>query len=128
MTCSTAFSPKCCAWLLVAMIGLAGVLAGAPAGAQAPVTVVAASSTPELEQLLARFAAMSGLSAKFREEKRMALLAMDRSSVSGQSIRLAQRSTANYGQSTRTLSIAITSFVKRTVSNDHAYSKKVLTR
>jgi outer membrane lipoprotein-sorting protein len=42
--------------------------------AQAPV-VAAPVTAPALEQLLARFAAMSGLSAKFREEKRMALLA-----------------------------------------------------
>ncbi len=73
MICFSASSPKCSAWLLVAMVGLAGAPAGA--SAQAPVTAAPVSTTPELEQLLARFAAMSGLSAKFREEKRMALLA-----------------------------------------------------
>jgi hypothetical protein len=46
----------------------------APAQA-APAAPPAAATAPALEQLLARFAAMSGLSARFREEKRMALLA-----------------------------------------------------
>lgn len=42
-----------------------------------PVTAAttAATASMTLDQLLARFAGMSGLSAKFREEKRMALLA-----------------------------------------------------
>ncbi len=69
MTCFAEFSRKVVGVVLVA----GGLLAG-PAAAQGPVAAPVAS-TPALEQLLARFAAMSGLSAKFREEKRMALLA-----------------------------------------------------
>jgi hypothetical protein len=60
-------------WILV----LAALLLATPAQAQAPAPVapVAAAAAPSLEQILARFAAMTGLSAKFREEKRIALLA-----------------------------------------------------
>jgi hypothetical protein len=53
-------------------------LVATPAMAQAPAPVGGApvvAAAPTLEVILARFAAMSGLSAKFREEKRMALLA-----------------------------------------------------
>jgi len=63
------------------LLVLLGALSSTSAQAQAPVVaapVVAtapAATTMTLDQLLARFAAMSGLSAKFREEKRMALLA-----------------------------------------------------
>ncbi|MBA3550540.1 MAG: outer membrane lipoprotein carrier protein LolA [Nannocystis sp.] len=64
-------------------VALLGALVAVPAQAQAvssPVAASATTSTPAaasmtLDQLLARFAGMSGLSAKFREEKRMALLA-----------------------------------------------------
>ncbi|MBL8974763.1 MAG: outer membrane lipoprotein carrier protein LolA [Myxococcales bacterium] len=56
------------------MVLVAGALLAGPAAAQEPVAAPVAS-TPALEQLLARFAAMSGLSARFREEKRRALLA-----------------------------------------------------
>ncbi len=58
------------ATLLVATPAMAQ--APAPVAAPAPAVVAAA---PTLEVILARFAAMTGLSAKFREEKRMALLA-----------------------------------------------------
>ncbi len=61
------------------LVVLMGALVSAPVQAQAPVSapvVVAPVVAPmTLDQLLARFAGMSGLSAKFREEKRMALLA-----------------------------------------------------
>lgn len=51
--------------------------AGEPARAPAPAPAVAqAAALPDLDGLLARFAAMPGLRARFREEKRMALLAM----------------------------------------------------
>lgn len=70
MTCFATFSPKSFGWLVLAC----SVLVAGPVAAQAP-AVVPAVSAPALEQLLARFAAMSGLSARFREEKRMALLA-----------------------------------------------------
>lgn len=69
MTCFAEFSRK-----VVGVVLVAGALLAGPAAAQEPVAAPVAS-TPALEQLLARFAAMSGLSAKFREEKRMALLA-----------------------------------------------------
>lgn len=69
MTCFAEFSRK-----LIGVLLVAGALLAGPAAAQEPVAAPAAS-TPALEQLLARFAAMSGLSARFREEKRMALLA-----------------------------------------------------
>jgi hypothetical protein len=73
--------PSCnvCSRDRVALLAvLMGALVSAPVQAQAPggtAPVVAAAATMTLDQLLARFAAMSGLSAKFREEKRMALLA-----------------------------------------------------
>lgn len=69
MTCFAEFSRK-----LIGVLLVAGALLAGPAAAQEPVAAPVAS-TPALEQLLARFAAMSGLSARFREEKRMALLA-----------------------------------------------------
>jgi len=69
MTCFAEFSRK-----LIGVLLVAGTLLAGPAAAQEPVAAPVAS-TPALEQLLARFAAMSGLSARFREEKRMALLA-----------------------------------------------------
>lgn len=69
MTCFAEFSRK-----LIGVVLVAGALLAGPAAAQEPVAAPVAS-TPALEQLLARFAAMSGLSARFREEKRMALLA-----------------------------------------------------
>lgn len=69
MTCFAEFSRK-----VVGVVLVAGALLAGPAAAQEPVAAPVAS-TPALEQLLARFAAMSGLSARFREEKRMALLA-----------------------------------------------------
>ena len=72
MPCFNASSPeRPVAWLLLCACLLA---LPAQAQAQAPVAVTSVSS-PALQELLARFAAMSGLSAKFREEKRMALLA-----------------------------------------------------
>ena len=71
MTCFATFSRRSFAWLLLAC----GVLVAGPVAAQAPAVSAPAVSAPALEQLLARFAGMSGLSAKFREEKRMALLA-----------------------------------------------------
>jgi hypothetical protein len=47
-----------------------------PVMAQSPAPVAAAPvAAPTMATILTRFAAMSGLSAKFREEKRMALLA-----------------------------------------------------
>jgi|JI6StandDraft_1071083.scaffolds.fasta_scaffold00217_22 outer membrane lipoprotein-sorting protein len=73
--------------LCVALLGVLvspSVSASVSAQAQAPVSAapVVAPAAPTtvtapltLEQLLARFAGMSGLSARFREEKRMALLA-----------------------------------------------------
>lgn len=57
--------------LVVTMLVATPAMAQAPAPAAAPVVAAA----PTLEVILARFAAMTGLSAKFREEKRMALLA-----------------------------------------------------
>jgi hypothetical protein len=62
------------------VVGLLAALASAPVQAQAPAVTPVVAAAPmaapmTLDQLLARFAAMSGLSAKFREEKRMALLA-----------------------------------------------------
>lgn len=59
-------------------IMIATLLVATPAMAQAPAPVAApvAAPAPTLEAILGRFAAMTGLSAKFREEKRMALLAM----------------------------------------------------
>jgi outer membrane lipoprotein-sorting protein len=75
MTCFAALRRKSFVGLLVALVvTLAGF--SAPVAAQAPVAAPVAAVTPALELLLARFAAMSGLSAKFREEKHMALLAM----------------------------------------------------
>ncbi len=62
-----------------ALLGVViGSLIAGPVHAQAPVAAaptVVAPAAMTLEQLLARFAGMTGLSAKFREEKRMALLA-----------------------------------------------------
>ena len=58
------------------MLVAAAVLAAAPVAiAAAPEAPAAAPSALKLEELLARFAGMSGLQASFREEKRMALLA-----------------------------------------------------
>jgi len=72
MPCSNASRPeRSTAWMLCAC--LIGAALPGPAQAQAP--VAAPASSPALQLLLARFAAMSGLSAKFHEEKRMALLA-----------------------------------------------------
>jgi len=59
--------------LVATMLVATPVMAQAPA--PVPVPVVVAAPAPTLEVILARFAAMTGLSAKFREEKRMALLA-----------------------------------------------------
>ena len=73
--------PSCnvCSRDRVALLGvLIASLASVPAQAQVPVVTVAAApaaAAMTLDQLLARFAGMSGLSARFREEKRMALLA-----------------------------------------------------
>lgn len=69
----------CCEWmrgglLVVGVLGFAGTAAAQPAPVGAPVAAPAAQ-TMTLDQLLTRFAGMSGLSAKFREEKFMALLA-----------------------------------------------------
>lgn len=62
-----------------ALLGVViGSLIAAPVHAQAPVAaapIAVAPAVMTLDQLLARFAGMTGLSAKFREEKRMALLA-----------------------------------------------------
>lgn len=75
--------PSCnvCSRDRVALLGvLIGSLTSVPAQAQAPVATAPVTAAPAaaamtLDQLLARFAGMSGLSARFREEKRMALLA-----------------------------------------------------
>ena len=86
MPCCNACSPERRSPRSRAVIALIGGLCAAalagPARAQtapaAPATASPAAAQPAamgLESLLARFAAMSGLSAKFREEKRMALLA-----------------------------------------------------
>ncbi|MBL9100120.1 MAG: outer membrane lipoprotein carrier protein LolA [Myxococcales bacterium] len=66
---------RCCnAWFSGMVI--AGMLLAGAAEAQAPVAAPAATAAaPTLETILTRFAAMTGLSARFREEKRMALLA-----------------------------------------------------
>ncbi len=73
MPCFNASRPeRSVRWILCAC--LIGAALPGSAQAQAPVVATPASS-PALQQLLARFAAMSGLSAKFHEEKRMALLA-----------------------------------------------------
>lgn len=69
MPCCNAWSDR---WILV----LAALLLATPARAQEPTPApVATAAAPSLETILARFAAMTGLSAKFREEKRIALLA-----------------------------------------------------
>lgn len=72
MPCFNAFSPERRVWIFCA--ALVVMLPGL-AQAQAPVAA-ATTTSPALLQLLERFAAMPGLSAKFREEKRMALLAV----------------------------------------------------
>lgn len=56
-------------WTLLALLSLA-----APPALVAPAT--AQQSAPSLDALLRRFAAMPGMSARFREEKRIALLAV----------------------------------------------------
>lgn len=61
--------------MLGLLVMLMGALVSAPVQAQAPVSAPVVVAPMTLDQLLARFAGMSGLSAKFREEKRMALLA-----------------------------------------------------
>lgn len=63
---------------LFSLVGLALVAAPGGASAGAPEAAAAAKPAPAitLEGLLARFAEMSGLQATFREEKRMALLAV----------------------------------------------------
>ncbi len=75
MTCFAALRRKSFVGLLLALGATSAGIAG-PAAAQAPGGAAPVTVTPALEQLLARFAAMSGLSAKFREEKHMALLAV----------------------------------------------------
>lgn len=82
MPCFAACKPEFARWLVACALSVAIVpvaQAQAPAVAPAVVPAVAPApvvgTAPALETLLARFAAMSGLSAKFREEKRMALLA-----------------------------------------------------
>jgi len=72
MPCFNAFSPE----RSIVWSALCACLVGGQAHAQAPAAPATVStSSPALQELLARFAAMSGLSAKFREEKHMALLA-----------------------------------------------------
>jgi len=85
MTCSSSFITRSCAFGLAALVALAGTTASAqesaaaPVAESAPTTAVGETMTSlsgaELDAFLGRFAAMSGLSAKFREEKHMALLA-----------------------------------------------------
>jgi len=83
MTCS-----RCCtvkslgSWSSLALLGClaAPVVAAAPvlqapAAAQEVAAATSAAALPTLEGLLRRFSAMPGLSARFREEKHMALLA-----------------------------------------------------
>lgn len=73
MPCFAACKPEFVRWFAAC---LALTVAAPVAQAQAPVaTPVAAPTALTLDALLAKFAGMSGLSAKFREEKRMALLA-----------------------------------------------------
>ncbi len=86
MTCSSSFITRSCALGLAALVALTGsTVAAAPtpaAPSSTEVTAPAAAETmttlssAELDAFLGRFAAMSGLSAKFREEKQMALLAV----------------------------------------------------
>jgi outer membrane lipoprotein-sorting protein len=75
MICSNSFTPRFVALALAALVGATAT----PAAADEPVKVAEAPvhqlSAAELDAFLARFAAMPGLSAKFREEKTMALLA-----------------------------------------------------
>ncbi len=73
LACLFALSPALLAAIPTAR---AGEPAKAPAAAAAATSAAPASALPDLDGLLARFAAMPGLRARFREEKRMALLAM----------------------------------------------------
>lgn len=84
MLCSSAWSSRSFLSVRAGLCGqlaLLAALAAAPAraGDPAPAAVASASAPAQpaitLPALLDRFAKMSGLSAKFREEKRMALLA-----------------------------------------------------
>jgi hypothetical protein len=66
-------------WLLAALLALglpgrAGAAAEPPARTAPETPARTAESAPELESLLAQFAAMSGFSARFREEKHLAML------------------------------------------------------
>ena len=87
MIFSSSFITRSCAFGLAALVALVGAPASAqdpapvpaPAAESAPAPVITESSatlsSAQLDMFLGRFAAMSGLSAKFREEKQMALLA-----------------------------------------------------
>jgi hypothetical protein len=75
MPCFAACKPEFARWCAAACVAMCLGSSLAHAQTPAPVTAPAATSALTLETLLAKFAAMSGLSAKFREEKRMALLA-----------------------------------------------------
>lgn len=75
MICSSSFTPRFVALALAALVGGATAPAAADEPAKAAGAPVHPLSAAELDAFLARFAAMPGLSAKFREEKTMALLA-----------------------------------------------------
>ncbi len=74
MPCFDFCSPERRTFLVAALLAVVPTVASAQSPAPAPV-VAAKPVGAALEQLLVRFAAMPGLSAKFREEKHMALLA-----------------------------------------------------
>ncbi|MCA9663569.1 MAG: outer membrane lipoprotein carrier protein LolA [Myxococcales bacterium] len=76
MICSSSFTPRFVALALAALIGVAATPAAADEPVKAAEAPVHQLSAAELDAFLARFAAMPGLSAKFREEKTMALLAI----------------------------------------------------
>lgn len=85
MLCSSAWSDRAAMsrrtgflrHVLTAMFVASAALAGGPALAEAPQEAVSSAPAPAitLDDLLGRFARMSGLQARFREEKRLALLA-----------------------------------------------------
>ncbi len=75
MICSSSFINRWCALGLAALVlSAAPASAAEPAVAAAQPAVMTTLSAAQLDAFLARFAAMSGLSANFREEKHMALL------------------------------------------------------
>lgn len=76
MICSSSFTPRFVALALAALVGGAATPAAADEPAKVAEAPVHQLSAAELDAFLARFAAMPGLSAKFREEKTMALLAV----------------------------------------------------